>query len=143
ARAARFRVPALARGRRRARGPLGRAPGDLVRCLRLSGGARRADRGRRGTRARVRLRDDPLRLPRRAAPRPVRDRLTTEERREVLADPLGDRGHLELAAGDVADHLLAAQALALGPQLAQVAAGLALREPVVAEALAQMVPHLR
>src|SRR5439155_21063375 len=70
-------------------------------------------------------------------------RLAAEDGREVLADPLGDRGHLEVAARDVADHLLGAQALALRPELAEMAARLALREPVVAVALAQMIAQLR
>src|SRR5919197_1123555 len=49
----------------------------------------------------------------------------------------------EREAGDVADHLLRRQALALRPQLAQVAAGLALGEPRVVEAPAQVQAHLR
>ena len=52
-------------------------------------------------------------------------------------------GHLERRAGHVAQQLVGRRALAERPQLAQQVAGLAPREPLVAELAAQEVAQLR
>ena len=60
-----------------------------------------------------------------------------------VARELGDRVHLELLAGHLGQHLVGGHAHPGLPELADERAGLALREPVVAEALAQVRPELR
>src|SRR6266540_1651412 len=63
--------------------------------------------------------------------------------RERLANPLGDRFHLDRRAGDLAQQLVGVHPLALRPELAEERAGVAAREPRVAEALAQESAQLR
>ena len=62
---------------------------------------------------------------------------------QVFGDALGDRGHLELRAGDFFQDLVRVDALAFRPELPEQRAGLALGEPRAAEALAQVGAQLR
>src|SRR5581483_12261314 len=62
--------------------------------------------------------------------------------RQCLPNPLADGGELQLAAGDVLDELVRRRLLALGPELADEGAGVAAREPGVAEGLAQVRTQL-
>src|SRR6476646_5668997 len=59
------------------------------------------------------------------------------------AGELGDRVHLDLLAGNLGQHLVRGHAHPGFPELADERARLALREPVVAEALAQVRSELR
>src|SRR5919198_892104 len=62
---------------------------------------------------------------------------------ENLADPARDRLHAQLGTGDVAEERVRRRLLALRPQLEQLAARLARREPLAAVPLAQVVAQLR
>src|SRR5262249_25072216 len=62
---------------------------------------------------------------------------------ETLADPLADRRHLELGARDLVEQLVGGRPLADRPELAEQIAGVAPREPVVAELGPPEVPQLR
>src|SRR6476619_6697491 len=63
-------------------------------------------------------------------------------RGERLADPVADGGELERLARHLAEELVGRRLLALRPQFAEQRAGLAAREPGVAEALPEMGPQL-
>src|SRR6266536_726964 len=60
-----------------------------------------------------------------------------------LPNAVGDGLHLDLGAGDSAQELVRGRPLPLGPELLQERAGFAGREPLRAEARAQVVPQLR
>src|SRR6266536_4234777 len=62
---------------------------------------------------------------------------------QVFRDAVSDRRHLELGVGDLFQELVRIDALALRPELAEQRARLALGEPRVAEALAQVGAQLR
>src|SRR5215211_708450 len=65
------------------------------------------------------------------------------DQRERLAHASGDGFELERRAGDVLEEVLRGPPLALSPQLLQQRARLALREPRIAELLAEVVAELR
>src|SRR5215471_12312041 len=75
-------------------------------------------------------------------PRPTPERSGLALLGEALADAVADRGELDLGAGHVLQELVGRRLLAERPQLAQQRPGLATREPVVAELLAQVVAQL-
>src|SRR6266516_8027221 len=60
-----------------------------------------------------------------------------------FADAVGDRFHLHVRAGDLVQQLVRGRLLAFRPELAQQRARVARREPLVPEALAQVVAQLR
>src|SRR6058998_3604407 len=62
---------------------------------------------------------------------------------ENAARELGDRVHLDLLAGHLVQHLVGGHAHPGLPELQDERAGLALREPVAAETLAQVRTELR
>src|SRR6266540_802801 len=62
---------------------------------------------------------------------------------ERFANPVADRFHLDLGAGNLAQELVRGRALALRPQLAQKRSRLGGGEPGRPEALAQVVSQLR
>src|SRR5213079_664164 len=62
---------------------------------------------------------------------------------EYFARELRDGVHVDLLPRHLVQHLVGGHAHARLPELADQRAGLALREPVAAEALAQMRPELR
>ena len=115
----------------------------LLATVAARGGDERAPR-RGGARARDR---DERRAERRSAGRRRRalGPPAARARRpgERLADAVGDRLHLERRARHVLEHLVRGRPLAQRPQLAEERAGLAMREPVAAEPLAQVVAELR